>query len=82
MPEHRLVWLEVAEAQYGDLPDELRVFVDRRLGGLLDDPTGEPDAVYNRHSDQYSVPLGDHGFLFFAVVTQPPTVIVLRLVLI
>jgi hypothetical protein len=48
------VWLEIAEAQYHGLPDELRVLIDRRLGWLLDDPTSEPDAVYNRRSDQYS----------------------------
>ena len=82
MSSYRLVWLEIAEAQYHDVPDELRVLIDRRLGGLLDDPTGQPDAVYNRRSDQYSVPLSDHGFLFFAVVAHPPTVIALRLVLI
>lgn len=82
MSSYRLVWLEIAEAQYHDLPDDLRVIIDRRLGWLLDDPTGQPDAVYNRASDQHSVPLDDHGFLFFAVVADPPTVIVLRLVLI
>jgi len=39
-----------------------------------------PDAVYNEASDQWSITLRDHGFLFFAVVRDPATVIVLRLV--
>lgn len=82
MSSYRLVWLEIAEAQYHDLPDKLRMLIDRRLDRLLDNPTSESDAVYNRRSDQYSVPLGDHGFLFFVVVADPPTVIVVRLVLI
>lgn len=77
---YRLVWLEIAEDQYRSLEPELRTVVDRRLGRLLADPTGEPDVVYNQPSDQHSVPLDDHGFLFFAVVVDPPTIIVLRLV--
>ena len=39
----------------------------------------DQDAVYNDRSDQWSVPLGDHGFLFYAVVREPATVIILRL---
>ena len=80
MASYRLVWLEIAEDQYRSQGDELRALVDHRLSRLLNDPVGEPDAVYNRRSDQYSVPLGDHGFLFFAVVADPPTVIILRVV--
>ena len=80
MAGYRLVWLELAEDQYRALPGELKSLIDRRLSWLLDDPTAEPGAVHNRRSDQYSMPLGDHGFLFFAVVARPPTVIVLRLV--
>jgi hypothetical protein len=38
------------------------------------------DAVYNRRFDRWSIPLGDHGLLFYAVVHDPPRVIVLRLV--
>ena len=47
-------------------------------------PTGgtetNPDAVYNPASDQWSVPLGDDGVLFYAVVRDPATVIVLRVI--
>ena len=80
MPRHRLLWLEIAEQQYLDLPAELLGLVDARLTQLMDDPTVDPDAAYNERSDQWSVPVDAHGFLFFAVVTDPPTVIVLRLV--
>lgn len=80
MAGYRLVWLEIAEDQYRSLPGDLRSRVDVRLGQLLDDPLNASSAVYNRHSDQYGVPLDDDGFLFFAVVASPPTVIVLRIV--
>jgi len=46
----------------------------------FENPTADPDAVYNEASDQWSITLRDHGFLFFAVVRDPATVIVLRLV--
>ena len=36
--------------------------------------------MYNERSDQWSVPLGARGFLFYAVVRDPATVIILRLV--
>lgn len=38
------------------------------------------EVAYNGRSDQWSIPLGDHGFLFYAVVRAPTKVIVLRLV--
>jgi hypothetical protein len=76
----RLVWLAIAEVQYRQLPEEFQALVDRRLGWLLEAPTADPDAVYNSRSDQWSVPLGDQGFLFYAVVNEPSTLIVLRLV--
>lgn len=80
MPRYRPVWLAIAEQQYCDLPADLRGFVDDRLAQLLQDPIAEPDAVYNKRSDQWSVPLADQGFLFYAVVRDPATVIVLRLI--
>jgi hypothetical protein len=43
-------------------------------------PTAEPDAVYNEHSDQWSVPLDDHGLVFYAVVQEHATVIILRVI--
>jgi hypothetical protein len=80
MPRYRLVWLEVARQQYRYLPEDLRKLVDRRLAGLLENPTADPDAVYHKRSDQWSVPLAEQGFLFYAVVRDPVTVIVPRLI--
>jgi hypothetical protein len=80
MPRYGLVWLELAEQQYHALPAEVRGLVDRRLNPLLENPTEPPDAVYNEHSDQWSVPLTERGFLFYAVVRDPAKVIVLRLI--
>lgn len=80
MPTYRLLWLEIAQRQYLDLPDNLRTILDRRLAQLMENPTADPDAVYNERSDQWSVPLAEHGFLFYAVVHHPNTVIVLRLI--
>ena len=79
-PRSRLVWLQIADQQYDDLPDDLRELVDYRIAQLLENPTVDADAVYNERSDQWSVPLGERGFLFYAVVRDPATVIVLRLV--
>lgn len=59
MAGYRLVWLEIAEDQYRSLIDEVRALVDRRLGRLLNDPFGEPDADYNQPPTScYSVGLG------------------------
>lgn len=78
MPSYRLIGVEIAQQQYDTLSDDVRLLVAHRLTQLLGDPTA--DAVYNRRSDQWSIPLGNHGFLFYAVVHDPPRVIVLRLV--
>ena len=80
MPRYRLVWLQIADQQYHEVPAEVRALVDRRLAQLVENPTADPDADYNRRSDHWSVPLGEEGFLFYAVVRDPATVIVLRLV--
>ena len=52
MPRHRPVWLEIAEQQYCNLPDDVRDFVARRLAQLFENPTADPDAVYDEASDQ------------------------------
>ncbi|MDN5929473.1 MAG: hypothetical protein L0I24_00140 [Pseudonocardia sp.] len=57
-PRSRLVWLQIADQQYHDLPENLRQLVDRRIAALLENPTVDSDAVYNERSDQWSVPLG------------------------
>ncbi len=80
MPRYRPGWLEIVEQLYRNLPDDVRDLVDRRLAHLFENPTADPDAVDNDVSDQWSITLGDHGFLFFAVVRDPATLIVLRLV--
>lgn len=80
MPRSRLIWLEIADQQYHDLPGAVRDVVDRRLAQLVENPTADSDAVYNTRSDQWSVPLGTGGFVFYAVVRDPATVIVLRLI--
>jgi hypothetical protein len=80
VPRFRLVWLEIADRQYRELPEATRVLIDRRLAQLVESPTVDPDADYNERSDQWSVPVGADALLFYAVVREPPTVIVLRLV--
>jgi hypothetical protein len=81
VPRYRLVWLEIADRQYRGLPDATRVLIDRRLAQLVEkNPTADPDGDYNERSDQWSVPVGADGLMFYAVVHDPPTVIVLRLV--
>lgn len=78
MPRYRLVWLEIAEAQYRALAPEARAEVDQRLAGLLEHPTGVKDTIYERRSDQWSIPLPGRACLVYAVVTDPPTLIVER----
>jgi hypothetical protein len=80
VPRSRLVWLEIADRQYRELLDSTRVLIDRRPAQLVENPTVDPDADYNKRSNQWSVPVGDDALLFYAVVRDPPTVIVLRLV--
>jgi hypothetical protein len=80
MPRHRSVWLEIADQQYRDLSASVRELVDRRLARLVENPSADRDTVYNERSDQWSVPLGAEGLLFYAVVHDPATVIVLRVI--
>jgi hypothetical protein len=80
MLRSRLIWLQIAEQQHHELPEDLRALTDRRIAQLLENPTADRDADYNPTSDQWSVPLGEDGLLSYAVVRDPPTVIVLRIV--
>ena len=77
---YRLLWLEIAERQYLDLSGDTRALVDERLALLESDPAGLPDAIYDSASDQWSAPIGEHGLMLYAVVHEPATVIVLRLI--
>jgi len=51
VPRFRLVWLEIADRQYRELPDATRVLIDRRLAQLVENPTVDLDADYNERSD-------------------------------
>jgi hypothetical protein len=39
-----------------------------------------PDATHDAASDQWSAPIATQGLMLYAVVGEPPTVIVLRLI--
>jgi len=39
-----------------------------------------PDAIYDSASDHRSAPIGEHGLMLYAMVHEPATVIVLRLI--
>jgi hypothetical protein len=75
-----VVWLEIAERQYIGLPDPARDLADHLLAGLEQSPTNMSGAVYNHTSDQWSAPLGDQGFVFYAVLEDHATVIILRVI--
>ncbi len=77
---YRLLWLELAERQYLDFPDDTGALVDERLAQLESDPAGLPDATYDAASDQRSAPIAERGLMLCAVVPQRATVIVLRLI--
>jgi hypothetical protein len=79
-PPHRLLWLEIAERQYLDLPDDTRALVDQRLAQLESDPLDLPDAIYDAESDQWSAPVPEQGLMLYAVVADLATVIVLRFI--
>ena len=77
---YRLLWLEIAERQYLDLPDDTRALVDEHLALLESNPAGVPEAIHDSASDQWSAPIGEQGLMLYAVVHEPATVIVLRLI--
>ena len=80
MPRRSLLWLELGERQYLDLPSQLLDRVDVYLAQLVNDPTGDPQVAYDERSDHWSLPIGDQDLLLYAVVADPPTVIIIRLV--
>ena len=80
MPRFRLVWLEIADRQYRELPDATRVLIDRRLARLVENPPSTRTLTTTSAPTKWSVPVGADALLFYAVVREPPTVIVLRLV--
>ena len=80
MPSHRMIWAELAERQYLDLPDSARDRADRLLAELEHTPTEVPGAVYDQAADHWTPPFGDFSFILYAVVPDRPTVIILRIV--
>jgi hypothetical protein len=76
---YRVLWLEVAEAQYLGLDEPTRQTFEEVLTLLAVEPTQPAGAVYNEASDQWSVPLAGTGLLFYAVVEDHATVIILRI---
>ena len=80
MATYRVLWLEIAEQQYMDLPHAARDLVDEILDRLAQTPATLPAAGYHEPSDQWSVPIGDQGFVFYAVVEDRATVIILRVI--
>jgi hypothetical protein len=81
MARYSVVWLEVAREQYDGLPGEARDHVDTRLDQLAEDPRQVPRSAYDHLTDQWTTVYGDGaGLILFALVHQPPRVIVLRLV--
>lgn len=78
VPRYRLVWLEIAETQYQALAPEARAEMDRRFTELLHDPINVRDAIYERGSDQWSIPLAGRKCLVYAVVADPATLTVER----
>jgi hypothetical protein len=80
MPAHRIVWLEIAERQYLDLPGQARDQVDQLLTQLEQTPIDLPGAVFDQPSHQWSAPLGDLGLVLYAIVLHRATVIILRII--
>jgi hypothetical protein len=76
----RLLWLEIAEQQYLDLPVGTHQAVDDILTRLSDDPRGISDAGYHAPSDQWTTVIPDVGILVYAVVHDDATVIILRII--
>ncbi|MDQ3825363.1 MAG: hypothetical protein M3325_06280 [Actinomycetota bacterium] len=59
---------EEAEKQYDALPKSTRRLVDQRIEELLENPTGNPDTVYDARNATHIVPIGDDkGFIVYAV---------------
>jgi hypothetical protein len=63
---YRLLWLELAERQYLDVPDDTRALVDERLTLLESDPSGPTGATYDAASDQWSAPIAERGLILYA----------------
>lgn len=66
--------------QYANLPAETQQQIDARVEQLVENPR-QPRSAYDRRTDQWTTTYGDGGgLILYAVVHEPPTVIILRLV--
>lgn len=80
MARYSPVWLEIARAQYDDLPAEIRELVDARLTQLLEEPK-LARAAYDEPTDQWTTTYGaGSGLIVYAVVDEHRRIIILRLV--
>jgi hypothetical protein len=71
-------WVEVAERQRDNLPVAARRLVNCWIAELLEDPTGNPAAVYDSVEDEWSIPIGvGAGLILYAVVDEPRRVVIL-----
>jgi hypothetical protein len=57
MPRFRLVWLEIADQQYRELPDATRALINRRLAQLVENPTADADADYHERVARGRLPV-------------------------
>jgi hypothetical protein len=79
MPRYDQIWLEIAQEQYDSLPTTTQRLIDRRIEELLNDPIGNPYAVYYQRFDEWTIPFGaDEGFISYAVVEEPRRLVILR----
>jgi hypothetical protein len=55
--------------------------LEHRVEELLDDPTGDPHALYYQRFDEWSIPFtfgADEGFIYYALVDEPRRVVIMR----
>lgn len=80
MARYGPVWLEIARAQYADLPAKSSEQIDTRLEQLLEEPRVSRSA-YDEPTDQWTTTYGDGaGLIVYAGVEEHRRVIILRLV--
>lgn len=80
MASYRMIWAELAERQYLDLPGPARDRADRLLAELEHTPTQVSGAAYDQAADHWTAPFEDFSFILYAVVPDRATVIILRIV--
>jgi mRNA-degrading endonuclease RelE of RelBE toxin-antitoxin system len=56
MPRYTALWLKRAEEQRDSLPATIQRLVEHRVEELLEDPTGDPHALYYQLFDEWNIP--------------------------